>query len=231
MITTAKALGNGFPCAALLMSRAASPPPLKPEALGTTFGGGPMACAVIEAVIDVIESEQPARAACGASARYIRERCVVGPVTGDQGAGFLVGPAHSAPGEGGAGGAARARHPRRHQRAIRTSCGCCRRSSSRSEHVDMLRDAAGGAAAVKRFLDLADFDARGGPGAARARRAPGDAARAAGARRQGARAAVPQPVAAHARLVPGRRWRGSAAPRSSSRPGRAPGSSRRATAW
>ena len=58
MITTAKALGNGFPVSALLLT-----PPLtaslKMENLGTTFGGGPMACAVVEAVIEAIESFGP----------------------------------------------------------------------------------------------------------------------------------------------------------------------------
>ncbi|MEY4358256.1 MAG: hypothetical protein RL469_1582, partial [Pseudomonadota bacterium] len=56
MITTAKALGNGFPCGALLMAPAVTAA-IKLEGLGTTFGGGPMACAVIEAVIDAIENE------------------------------------------------------------------------------------------------------------------------------------------------------------------------------
>ena len=51
MLTTAKALGNGFPCAALLL-RAPWRRRLTPDSLGTTFGGGPMACAAIEAVID-----------------------------------------------------------------------------------------------------------------------------------------------------------------------------------
>ena len=56
MITTAKALGNGFPCAALLANEKVSAT-LKLDLLGTTFGGGPMACAVMEAVIEAIESE------------------------------------------------------------------------------------------------------------------------------------------------------------------------------
>ncbi len=56
MITAAKALGNGFPVSALLMSRRVADP-LKYDDMGTTFGGGPMACAVAEAVIDTIESE------------------------------------------------------------------------------------------------------------------------------------------------------------------------------
>lgn len=89
MITTAKALGNGFPCAALLMTpRVASA--VKLDALGTTFGGGPMACAVIEAVIEAIESEQLLDNVRRVGA-YIRARCLVGPVRGYQGAGFLAG--------------------------------------------------------------------------------------------------------------------------------------------
>jgi acetylornithine/N-succinyldiaminopimelate aminotransferase len=89
MLTTAKALGNGFPVAALLMSpRVAAA--VKLDALGTTFGGGPMACAAIEAVIDAIESEALLAHVRRVSAR-IRERCLVGPVTGSQGAGFLLG--------------------------------------------------------------------------------------------------------------------------------------------
>jgi len=89
MITTAKALGNGFPCAALLMSpRVASA--VKLDALGTTFGGGPMACAAIEAVIEAIESERLLERVRNVSA-LIRERCQIGPVIGSQGAGFLLG--------------------------------------------------------------------------------------------------------------------------------------------
>ena len=89
MITTAKALGNGFPCAALLMSpRVAAA--LKPDALGTTFGGGPLACAVIEAVIEAIESQHLLEQVRRVGA-YIRSTCIVGPVTGHQGAGHLTG--------------------------------------------------------------------------------------------------------------------------------------------
>jgi acetylornithine/N-succinyldiaminopimelate aminotransferase len=89
MLTTAKALGNGFPCAALLLSPlvAAS---LKPDSLGTTFGGGPLACAAIEAVIAAIRSERLLERVRRVGA-YIRRSCVVGPVTGHQGVGLLVG--------------------------------------------------------------------------------------------------------------------------------------------
>ncbi len=89
MITTAKALGNGFPVSALLMT-----PPvtaaLKLEGLGTTFGGGPMACAVAEATLDAIES-QDLLANVRRVASYLTSTCMVGPVVGFQGAGFLAG--------------------------------------------------------------------------------------------------------------------------------------------
>jgi len=49
-----------------------------------------MACAVAEAVIDTIESEQLLANVQQVSA-YIRSSCKVGPVTGFQGAGFLLG--------------------------------------------------------------------------------------------------------------------------------------------
>ncbi len=89
MVTTAKALGNGFPVAALLMSPAVTQA-LKLEGLGTTFGGGPMACAVVEAVVEAIESGKLLDNVKDVSA-YIRQTCVVGPVVGSQGAGFLLG--------------------------------------------------------------------------------------------------------------------------------------------
>ena len=89
MITTAKALGNGFPCAALLMSAKVAAA-VKLDALGTTFGGGPLACAAIEAVIEAIESERLLERVRRVSA-YLRETCIVGPVSGHQGAGFLAG--------------------------------------------------------------------------------------------------------------------------------------------
>jgi len=89
MITTAKALGNGFPCGALLMTPRVTDA-LKLEGLGTTFGGGPMACAAIEAVIEAIESEKLLENVRRV-AKYLRDTCTVGPVTGHQGAGFLHG--------------------------------------------------------------------------------------------------------------------------------------------
>jgi acetylornithine/N-succinyldiaminopimelate aminotransferase len=89
MITAAKALGNGFPVSALMLSRRVAGQ-LKYDDMGTTFGGGPMACAVAEAVIDTIESESLLANVRQVSA-YIRSNCIVGPVIGVQGAGFLLG--------------------------------------------------------------------------------------------------------------------------------------------
>jgi len=89
MLTAAKALGNGFPVSALLLSRRVAKS-IKYDDMGTTFGGGPMACAVAEAVIETIESESLLANVRQVSA-YIRANCLVGPVTGAQGAGFLLG--------------------------------------------------------------------------------------------------------------------------------------------
>jgi acetylornithine/succinyldiaminopimelate/putrescine aminotransferase len=89
MITTAKALGAGFPCAALLMADHVAGH-LKTDDLGTTFGGGPMACAMIETVIDIIESEG-LLGNVRALSQQMRATCVVGPVVATQGAGFLLG--------------------------------------------------------------------------------------------------------------------------------------------
>jgi acetylornithine/N-succinyldiaminopimelate aminotransferase len=89
IITCAKALGNGFPVSALLLSRRIAGQ-LKYDDMGTTFGGGPMACAIAEAVIDTIESEALLANVRQVSA-YMRSSCIIGPVTGVQGAGFLLG--------------------------------------------------------------------------------------------------------------------------------------------
>jgi acetylornithine/N-succinyldiaminopimelate aminotransferase len=89
IITAAKALGNGFPVSALLLSRRIAEQ-IKYDDMGTTFGGGPMACAVAEAVIDTIESES-LLANVRQVSTYIRSNCIIGPITGTQGAGFLLG--------------------------------------------------------------------------------------------------------------------------------------------
>ncbi len=89
LMTTAKSLGGGFPCGAVLMSNELTKD-LGPGALGSTFGGGPLASAVIVAVLDTIEEEGLLAQVTEVSA-LIRQTCIRGPVTGIQGAGFLLG--------------------------------------------------------------------------------------------------------------------------------------------
>ncbi len=89
MLTAAKALGAGFPVSALLLSTPVASR-LRIEDMGTTFGGGPLACAIVEAVIDIIESEALIANVERMSA-LIRSTCIAGPVTAVQGAGLLLG--------------------------------------------------------------------------------------------------------------------------------------------
>jgi len=56
LVTSAKGLASGIPMGALLMS-AAVVRALKPGALGSTFGGGPVACAALLATLQVLETE------------------------------------------------------------------------------------------------------------------------------------------------------------------------------
>lgn len=89
MLTTAKALGGGFPCSALLLS-AALAAELKSGELGTTFGGGPIACALVSAVLRVIGRDGLLANVRTLSAA-LRQRAVTGPVESVQGQGFLLG--------------------------------------------------------------------------------------------------------------------------------------------
>lgn len=56
LVTIGKSLGSGFPVAGLLMTEAMARSTRAGEH-GTTYGGGPLACASILAVIDIIERE------------------------------------------------------------------------------------------------------------------------------------------------------------------------------
>jgi acetylornithine/N-succinyldiaminopimelate aminotransferase len=138
LLTTAKALGNGFPVAALMMSPLVSAS-LKVESLGTTFGGGPMACAAINAVLAALR-EQKLLERVRRLGAYIRRSCIAGPVTAVQGAGLLVG--------------LRTRRPAKEVHAELLECGILAGTSADShvlrllppyileeQHVDALRDA------------------------------------------------------------------------------------------
>jgi acetylornithine/N-succinyldiaminopimelate aminotransferase len=88
-LTIAKGLAGGFPAGALLTTGEIAGR-LKLGDLGTTFGGGPLACALIEAVIAAIEEEGLLARVRELSAR-LQAGGRVGPVTEVQGAGFLLG--------------------------------------------------------------------------------------------------------------------------------------------
>lgn len=89
ILTSAKALGGGIPCGAVLCNEDIAQH-FGPGDLGTTFGGGPVAAAAINAVIDTIEAEQLLQNVREREAQ-IREQCVTGPVQSIQGMGLLLG--------------------------------------------------------------------------------------------------------------------------------------------
>lgn len=89
LLTTAKGLAGGFPAGAVLVPEAIAAGIGRGD-LGSTFGGGPMACALVEAVIGAILDEDLLANVRRLSAR-LRDECTVGPVIAVQGAGFLLG--------------------------------------------------------------------------------------------------------------------------------------------
>lgn len=57
MVSLAKGIASGVPMGAVLMTEAIAGE-IKSGALGTTFGGGPLACAALEATVDVIRDDR-----------------------------------------------------------------------------------------------------------------------------------------------------------------------------
>jgi acetylornithine/succinyldiaminopimelate/putrescine aminotransferase len=89
ILTVAKSIAGGFPCSAVIVTEAISAA-TGPGDLGSTFGGGPLACALVKTVINVIKRDQlmhNVRVLSG----YLESHCPVGPVEGIQGKGFLLG--------------------------------------------------------------------------------------------------------------------------------------------
>ena len=89
ILTAAKSLAGGFPCGAVIVTAAVSAD-LGLGDLGSTFGGGPLACALLTTVIEVIEKED---LMANVRERYaqLADACPVGPVESIQGRGFLLG--------------------------------------------------------------------------------------------------------------------------------------------
>lgn len=88
-LTTAKGLAGGFPVGAMMIG-AALAAKVKKGDLGTTFGGGPLPCALVETVLRTIEDDGLLPEVRRLSQR-IRTEAVRGPVVGTQGMGFLLG--------------------------------------------------------------------------------------------------------------------------------------------
>lgn len=89
LMTSAKGLASGVPMGALLMTAAVASK-LKGGDLGSTFGGGPLACAALLATVDVIESEALMGRTSEAAAR-LRKELKGSVVEGVQGEGLLLG--------------------------------------------------------------------------------------------------------------------------------------------
>lgn len=89
ILTSAKALGGGIPCGALLCTEDIAPH-FGPGDLGSTFGGGPVAAAAIVAVIEAIKADELLYNVRRREAQ-IRELCMTGPVQSIQGMGLLLG--------------------------------------------------------------------------------------------------------------------------------------------
>ncbi len=89
ILTSAKALGGGIPCGAVLCTDEIATH-FGPGDLGSTFGGGPVAAAAIVAVIESIQAEGLLKNVRQREAQ-IREQCIQGPIRKIQGMGLLLG--------------------------------------------------------------------------------------------------------------------------------------------
>lgn len=89
LLTTAKGLAGGLPAGAVIMPDDVARE-LSAGELGTTFGGAPVACAAIEAVIAAIREEN-LLARVRECSDALRRRCDMSSVTAIRGHGYLLG--------------------------------------------------------------------------------------------------------------------------------------------
>jgi acetylornithine/N-succinyldiaminopimelate aminotransferase len=90
MVTLAKGIASGFPASGLLVTEAVAAG-VKTGDLGTTFGGGPLACACLDATLDVFREEGVLENVTRVSA-YLRDQLQSVPrIEEVRGAGLLVG--------------------------------------------------------------------------------------------------------------------------------------------
>lgn len=89
ILTSAKSIAGGMPCGAVVVQDEIARS-LGPGDLGSTFGGGPIACALVKTVIDVIQKDGLMDNVRRLS-KMVADACPVGPVESVQGKGFLLG--------------------------------------------------------------------------------------------------------------------------------------------
>ncbi len=90
LVTLAKGIASGFPMGAVLVSEEIAVT-VKPEEYGTTFGGGPLACAAAEATVRVIEEEGLLENVQTGSKRLAEAMASLQGVRAVRGEGFLLG--------------------------------------------------------------------------------------------------------------------------------------------
>jgi acetylornithine/succinyldiaminopimelate/putrescine aminotransferase len=90
MVTLAKGIASGVPMGAVLMTEEIAKE-VKTGELGTTFGGGPIACAALEATIDVIREERLLENVRDNSAYLFDELIKLDSVEEVRGLGYLIG--------------------------------------------------------------------------------------------------------------------------------------------
>ncbi|MCG3135353.1 MAG: [LysW]-aminoadipate semialdehyde transaminase [Planctomycetes bacterium] len=90
VITSAKGLGSGVPVAAVI-ARDEIAAKVKEGDQGTTFGGGPLACAAVSATLDVIRDEKLAENAAERGAEIADAVKGIPGVRGTRGRGLLLG--------------------------------------------------------------------------------------------------------------------------------------------
>ncbi len=90
LVALAKGIASGVPMGALLMTEAIAGE-IRTSDLGTTFGGGPLACAALESTIDVIRDENLLENVRENSAYLIAELKKLPMVAEVRGLGYLIG--------------------------------------------------------------------------------------------------------------------------------------------
>jgi acetylornithine aminotransferase/acetylornithine/N-succinyldiaminopimelate aminotransferase len=98
LVTLAKGIASGVPMGAVLVSEEVAAP-VKPEDYGTTFGGGPLACAAAEATVRVIAEEMLLENVRQGSRRFIDGLSRIRAVREVRGEGFLLGVLLDRPGK------------------------------------------------------------------------------------------------------------------------------------